>query len=214
MSDKPNGETQRVGVYVDGFNLYFGLKRMSGRRDLWLDLMALSEALLKEGQSLEKVGYFTALVRNDRQAAARQRAYLAALSSQGVQVVLGRFQEQWKRCYACGATWRSYEEKKTDVAIASAMVADVALGRVEGVMIISADSDLCGAVEQLRRVDTLRQSKTRVVTVFPPGKSADGLRQCSDAWFPLGHAVIRRAQLPDLLQARDGAVYHRPPYWN
>ncbi|MEV0592318.1 NYN domain-containing protein [Nonomuraea cavernae] len=214
MGDKPNGEMARVGVYVDGFNLYYGLRLLSRRRDLWLDLGELARNLLRSGQSLEHVTYFTALVRADPLAVARQRAYLAALRCHGTEVVLGRFQEQVKRCRACGATWRSYEEKKTDVAIASAMVADVALGRVDVVMLVSADSDLCAAVERVREIDARRGAKTRVVSVFPPGKSADGLRKCSDAWFPLGAAVVRRSQLPEVVAGRDGARYHRPPHWS
>ncbi|MEU7828073.1 hypothetical protein [Nonomuraea sp. NPDC049129] len=89
----------------------------------------------------------------------------------------GRFQEQLRKCRKCGATWRSYEGKKTDVA----MVADIALKQVDVVMPVSADSDLCGAVEKIREIDGLRGTKTRAVAVFPPGKSADGLRRCSDA---------------------------------
>ncbi|MFI7152382.1 NYN domain-containing protein [Nonomuraea sp. NPDC050022] len=119
-----------------------------------------------------------------------------------------------RRCRQCGATWRSYEEKKTDVAIASAMIADVALEQVDVVMLVSADSDLCAAVEKIREIDTLRGAKTRVVAVFPPGKGADGLRRCSDAWFPLGAAVVRRSQFPDVVSGPGGATYHRPPRWN
>ncbi|MDR8414889.1 NYN domain-containing protein [Nonomuraea sp. 3-1Str] len=214
MGDKPNGDIARVGVYVDGYNLYYGLRTLSRRRDLWLDLGELARNLLRQGQRLQHVTYFTALVRADPDAVARQRAYLAALRGRGTEVVLGRFQEQIKQCRRCGATWRSYEEKKTDVAIASAMVADVALGRVDVVMLVSADSDLCAAVEAVREMDERRGVKTRVVSVFPPGKSADGLRKCSDAWFPLGAAVIRRSQLPDVVRTGDGALYHRPPHWN
>ncbi|HUR06425.1 MAG TPA: NYN domain-containing protein, partial [Nonomuraea sp.] len=211
---KSNRETARVGVYVDGFNLYYGLKHLSGRRDLWLDLGAMARDLLRPGQRLELVTYFTTLVRGAPTSVERQRAYLAALKAHGADVVLGRFQEQLRRCRQCGATWRSYEEKKTDVAIASAMIADVALKQVDVVMLVSADSDLCAAVEKIREIDALRDTKTRVVAVFPPGKSADGLRRCSDAWFPLGAAVVRRSQFPDLVHGRDGAVYHRPPHWN
>ena len=40
----------RVAAYVDGFNLYFGLKDRYARRYLWLDLQALSESLLRKGQ--------------------------------------------------------------------------------------------------------------------------------------------------------------------
>ncbi|MEV0345391.1 NYN domain-containing protein [Nonomuraea sp. NPDC050680] len=214
MGDKSNSETARVGVYVDGFNLYYGLKSLSGRRDLWLDLVKMAQDLLRSGQRLERVMYFTTLVRADPPAVERQRAYLAALKAHGTDVVLGRFQEQLRKCRKCGATWRSYEEKKTDVAIASAMVADVALKQVDVVMLVSADSDLCGAVEKIREIDGFRGTKTRVVAVFPPGKSADGLRRCSDAWFPIGGAIVRRSQFPDVVSGLGDAVYHRPPHWN
>ncbi|MEV0307052.1 NYN domain-containing protein [Nonomuraea fuscirosea] len=214
MRDKPNDGNGRVGVYVDGFNLYYGLRQLSGRRDLWLDLAGLARELLRDGQSLEVVCYFTTIVRGDRQAAARQRVYLAAVQSQGVDVVLGRFQERRNRCHSCGLSWRSYEEKKTDVAIASAMVADTALDRVDMVMLISADTDLCGAVETIRTIDDGRGTKTRVVSVFPPGKGANELRRCSDAWFPLGQAMVRKCQFPDTLTGPGGDVYRRPAYWN
>ncbi|GAB2930605.1 NYN domain-containing protein [Nonomuraea fastidiosa] len=214
MRDKPNGTGGRVGVYIDGFNLYYGLKRLSRRRDLWLDLAGLAGDLLRDGQSLQRICYFTAIVRNDRQAAARQRVYLAAVRSRGVEVVLGRFQERPIQCRECGWIWRSYEEKKTDAAIASFMVADAALDLVDVVLLISADTDLCAPIEKIRAIDDLRGSKTRIVSVFPPGKGADGLRRCSDAWLPLGQALIRRWQLPDVLRGPDGAEYRRPAYWN
>ena len=62
----------RVAAYVNGFNLYFGLKAMRGRKYLWLDLQALAVSLLRPGQTLERVSYFTARVRNDPQGARRQ----------------------------------------------------------------------------------------------------------------------------------------------
>ena len=39
----------RGAVYVDGFNLYFGLKAKHGRKYLWLDLHALAVSLLHPG---------------------------------------------------------------------------------------------------------------------------------------------------------------------
>jgi hypothetical protein len=38
---------QRVTAYVDGFNLYFGLKDSSFKRYYWLDVSALAQSLLK-----------------------------------------------------------------------------------------------------------------------------------------------------------------------
>ncbi|MFI7035084.1 NYN domain-containing protein [Microbispora rosea] len=214
MRDNPVPHVLRVGVYVDGFNLYYGLRSLRGRRYLWLDLHALACRLLRSGQTLTAVRYFTAPIRGDARALARQQTYQAALESLGVEVVLGRFQEQRASCRACGVSWRTYEEKQSDVALAAAMVGDVALDRVDVVLLLSADSDLCAAIEAVRQVDARRGGKTRVVTVFPPGRRSDGLRLASDAWFPLGEALIRQAQLPDLVPGRDGARYHRPVHWS
>jgi hypothetical protein len=43
--------TERVAAYIDGFNLYFGI-REKGRRHLWLDLERLVHSLLKPHQQL------------------------------------------------------------------------------------------------------------------------------------------------------------------
>nr|BFE81400.1 hypothetical protein GCM10020093_040010 [Planobispora longispora] len=168
VRDKLNDEPARVGVDIDGYNLYYALRRLKGRRYLWLDLVALATRLLKEDQILRTLYYFTAPVRHDSAALVRQRGYLAALECGGdVKVVLGRFQEQRVGCRGCGAEWRTYEEKQTDVAIATAMVADVALDRVDAVLLISADSDLCAGIHTIREIDAHRGTKTRIVAVFP-----------------------------------------------
>lgn len=58
-------------VYVDGFNLYHGLKDQFGRRMLWLDLVARSNRL-RPRSSLMRVRSFTAPVLGDPPAASRQ----------------------------------------------------------------------------------------------------------------------------------------------
>jgi hypothetical protein len=42
---------ERVITYIDGFNLYFGLKSNGWDRFLWLNLRALSQNLLKPHQT-------------------------------------------------------------------------------------------------------------------------------------------------------------------
>ncbi|MEV4574219.1 NYN domain-containing protein [Nonomuraea jabiensis] len=214
MSDKSNPGTERVGVYVDGFNLYYGLRELGRRRHLWLDLRAMATRLLRPHQSLVGVSYFTAAIRNDPPAVARQETYLAATATLGVQVVLGRYQQQSVQCRSCGATRRIYAEKQSDVALGAAMVADVATHQVDAVMLVSADSDLCAAIHAIRRLNDELGTKTRVITVFPPRRRSESLQRVSDAWFPLGDAVIRQSQLPGVVQAPDGCVYHRPQHWN
>lgn len=58
-------QVNEVAVYIDGFNLYNGLKDKHGRKYLWLDLESLARRLLRQDQQLALVRYFTAPVRND-----------------------------------------------------------------------------------------------------------------------------------------------------
>ena len=74
----------RVVVYVDGFNLYYGLKSRKWRRYYWLDLRRLAERLLRPGQQLETVHYFTTRVADEPHnpgKATRQNSYLEALET-------------------------------------------------------------------------------------------------------------------------------------
>ena len=53
---------ERVAVYIDGFNLYYGMRSKGWQRYYWLDLRSLSSRFLRPYQKLETVRYFTAKV--------------------------------------------------------------------------------------------------------------------------------------------------------
>lgn len=83
----------RVGVYVDGFNLYFGARSICGRGTRgwrWLDLRALGHGLLtpswvRSGACIDRVVYCTARVSGieDRTSPADQDVYLRAPQHHG-----------------------------------------------------------------------------------------------------------------------------------
>jgi NYN domain len=103
--------------------------------------------LLKPGQTLAGVKYFTASVRNDPAALARQNAYLGALgAATSVTAFRDRFQQKQTTYRSCGASRTTYEEKETDVNIAVILVEDAALGYYDTASVVSADSDQCPAV--------------------------------------------------------------------
>ena len=56
---------ERVTVYIDGFNLYYGLRAKNWQRYYWLDVRRLSEHLLRPNQLLVGVHYFTTKVFRD-----------------------------------------------------------------------------------------------------------------------------------------------------
>lgn len=201
--------TERVAAYVDGFNLYFGV-RAEGRHHLWLDLEALTRSLLRPNQGLRTVRYFTARVRNDPPAEQRQQTYLNALAAHSsvVDIRQGRFQQKSKTCHSCSASWHEYEEKESDVSLAVSLLEDGVSDLYDTAMVISADSDMSPAIRAVKRL----RPKVRIIAAFPPNRRSFALRELCDAAIPIGMAKIRQSQLPESVEL-DGQRYTRPAHW-
>jgi uncharacterized LabA/DUF88 family protein len=83
----------RVGVYVDGYNLYYGARSCCGRSSQgwrWLDVRGVVESVIRtqgawSGATIERVVYCTARVDavTNPSAAADQDVYLKALAKSG-----------------------------------------------------------------------------------------------------------------------------------
>jgi uncharacterized LabA/DUF88 family protein len=200
---------EKVAAYIDGFNLYHGI-RQGGRRHLWLDLEGLVQSLLKPHQQLVAVRYFTAPVRDDPPATARQQLYWNALELHGslLQIRMGRFQRKSRRCFSCGTTWREYEEKESDVALGAAIVADGARGLFDTAMIVSADGDMVSAIRELKSLIP----GIRAVAAFPPNRDSNELRKACDAYTQIGEDKVRQAQLPETVIVGSHAIT-RPDHW-
>nr|MBX2877689.1 NYN domain-containing protein [Saprospiraceae bacterium] len=114
---------ERVIVYIDGFNLYFGMtSKFKGIK--WLNVRSLAESLLKPHQALCSVKYFTSRVSNDPPKEHRQSKYLDAIKRTETQIIYGHYKSKPKSCFSCGHTWQNNEEKMTDVNIAVHMLVD------------------------------------------------------------------------------------------
>jgi uncharacterized LabA/DUF88 family protein len=171
----------------------------------------LITSLLRRDQVLVGIDYFTARVRQQPDSEVRQATYLDALDAHcnHLTIVEGRFQEKTRYCRACRVEMTLYEEKETDVSIASALIEDAVNDVFDAAMLVSADSDLCPAV---RAVHRLRPDK-RIFAAFPPRRRSDDLRKALDgAVFTIGDAKFRNALLPDVVEA-GGVLLRRPSYW-
>ncbi len=204
---------QRVITYIDGFNLYYGMKSKGWQRFYWLNVAALSSRLLKPGQTLEAVKYFTAHVSSpayDRDKSKRQCAYLDALATlPDVQMFFGHYLQKPVTCRQCGARWTLNEEKMTDVNIAVELLTDAYADAFDVAIIISADSDLAPPIEAVRR--TFPQKV--VVVVFPPARVSRRLAQATKLNFTLSRANLKKSQLPDTLATAKGVTLQRPSSW-
>ncbi len=204
---------QRVTVYIDGLNLYYGLKSKGWRRYYWLDLWRLAVNLLRPCQSLVAVRYFTARVSSqadDPDKPVRQNAYLEALVTlPDLHIHYGHHLPKSITCLNCGTTRTTYEEKMTDVNIAVELLGDAQDDAFDTAIIISADSDLTGPVSAVRR----RYPKKRVIVALPPNRSSFRLREAATASLTIGRKVLKDSQLPDRVAKADGHILTRPPSW-
>ena len=146
----------RVITYIDGFNLYFGLKASGSRRFYWLDIHQLSQRLLKPNQTLQAVKYFTSRISastRDPGKDRRQSAYLEAIATLPLtSCYFGHYLEKDAQCPFCKRTWKRPEEKMTDVNIAVEMLTDAQQDLFDVAVLLSADSDLAGPVERIRKL--------------------------------------------------------------
>ncbi len=94
---------ERVIAYVDGFNLYFGLKEAGWKRYYWVDIKKLVTRLLKENQQLIVTKYFTAQISGPTDKQKRQSIFLEALSTlTDFKIYYGHYLSSTITCNKCG----------------------------------------------------------------------------------------------------------------
>jgi hypothetical protein len=121
----PTPVRRRSVIYIDGFNLYYGVLR-SAPSQKWLDLEKFCR-LLRPHDEIRRIRYFSAPIVGPTKP--NQDAYLKALSSTPlVNIILGKFKEKTMTCRVLPCNWmgdkkfKAREEKRTDVAIATYMM--------------------------------------------------------------------------------------------
>jgi uncharacterized LabA/DUF88 family protein len=201
---------QRVIVYVDGFNLYFGLRDSHYKRFYWLNIQSLAQNLLKENQQLIVTKYFTARISGPSDKRERQTTFLEALATlPDFKIYYGHYLSKDITCRNCRQSWQGFEEKMTDVNIATEMLVDAFENRFDTALLISADSDL---VTPINRIKTLFPRK-RVIVFFPPHRFSAHLKAAADVQLSLGHGLLAKSQFPDEVKKPDGYILRKPKEW-
>ena len=201
---------ERVIVYIDGFNLYFGLKEKAWAKYYWLDLPKLAAQLLSPGQRLVTTKYFTSKISNPAAKRKRQQTYLGALGTlQDFEIHYGRYQTFVQTCIRCGHRHLDSNEKRTDVNIATHMLVDAFQGAFDVAILVSADSDLTAPVAEIGRLFPSRLVKV----AFPPGRFSLELQSIARVSFQIFEGKLRKSLLPDRIPLPSGYVLQRPLEW-
>lgn len=242
----------RVGVYVDGFNLYYGARGLCGRSTTgwrWLDLRALAADLVRthsgwEAPSAMRVVYCTARIggRGNAGGAHDQDTYLRALQAANSidALALGTYvarvataplatpdrhgrpiltHPRWPLMVRSGedadepdatfmASVARREEKGSDVNVASHLLLDTLVGKIDAAVVISNDSDLELPIREVRSrlpVGTVNPTKG-----FPAGRLNGAPEEGAGGhwWHQLSAPELMAAQLPHQV-----GRLHRPVGW-
>jgi hypothetical protein len=206
-----------TNVYIDGFNLYYGLLR--GTPYKWLDLEVLCQNMLP-GHEINRIRYCTAQVvarPGEPDTVSRQQAYLRALATLPmVSIHHGHFLTKVVRmpvAYPVPGGPRTVEvikteEKGSDVNLATHLLADAFRADAEGFVVISNDSDL---MAPLRLV---RHELGKVVGLLnPQPQQSRALLRCKPTFVKqLRRGVASVSQLPNKVQDQHGLIV-RPSAW-
>lgn len=202
---------ERVIAYIDGFNLYFGLKSKGWKRYYWLNQKAMVQNLLNPHQELSFTKYFTSRISYPPDKVKRQGDYLEALMTlSDFHIYYGKYQMNKQECGRCGNIQFVPNEKMTDVNIAVEILKDAYQNKFDTALLVSADSDLSAPVQA---INELFPSK-RILIAFPPNRSSFILTKLASAFMNIGRRTFAKSKFPDEVTKKDGFILRRPPEWN
>ena len=207
-------DKKRVIVYVDGYNFYYGLKHggSTWKRLYWLDIVKFFERMMLPDQELVEVNYYSACPLDDQQAADNQDVLFSANKlNPKFKLHLGRYKKKKFKCQNCGYKIKTYEEKESDVRVATGMLVDMFAKRCDITIVVSADSDMIPSVEIIKSFNP-----THPVHAFiPPNQKSFALVSKCDTivWLSRYKARFVQSMLPDEVLLENGYVLRRPENW-
>ena len=226
-------------IYVDGFNLYYRLKNTKYK---WLDLKALIESFSFEDCKISKIRYFTAkVIPNDSNPGVRQRqdVYLRALRTiPEIEIHLGSFKKRTVKgkLLAEGNPLHEqivkiskFEEKRSDVNIATFMLVDCFQNECDVPILLSNDSDLSEPLKYIKTILKLpvglitpaaplapghctKLLNTSVGLITPTNPFMKGLRQYSSFKREISDEQLKNSQFPSKLKDNQGE-FSCPKEW-
>jgi uncharacterized LabA/DUF88 family protein len=207
------GENIKTIVFIDGYNLYYGLLRRTKLK--WLDVVSLFEKhVLDKNADLIEVRYYTAPVlgrmSDDPRSTQRQRQYLQALKityPNFLKIIEGKIvaSKPYRRLVKPMPGFPELEvvqvfnftEKKTDVNLASDLIRGAWKGLYEQAIICSNDSDLEGALASVKEDHPcIRIGVVAPIALNSPRYISGDLIKHADWKKILTVAQISQSQLP------------------
>jgi uncharacterized LabA/DUF88 family protein len=220
----------KTSVYIDGFNFYYGCFRLgrSGSSrcspaDKWLNLRLLADQLALPEGTVHQVHYFTAHIHRSRRDPGqnlRQETYLRALRTveslfihfgshipverKGMIIdpdpaALGIWEDQL-------VTIGTFEEKGSDVNLATRLLDDSWEGMIDRAIVVSNDTDLIAPIQSARK-------RIRVSVVSPQPSVAKHLKRAAETATILDTRILTDCRFPIPVIDAQGKHIYPPRTW-
>ena len=218
-------EVKRIGIYIDGNNLFYGaLKCQERRKYRWLNPERLVREVcdnyfMKNKAHIKFIKFYTARVSNrsgNMDAPRNQQLYFNALKTiKNLEIILGNFQVHEKILPVSPLELRkngkprvqkvlNTEEKGSDVNLGVHLVYDACTDKFDVAIVITNDTDL---TEPIRIVAD--QLNKQVINLCPHRNVAFSLKKIKNVkHYVIGTNHLAKSQFPDSV---DGII--RPCHW-
>lgn len=202
---------QRIIVYVDGFNFYYGIRQSKQKKHYWLDMVQYFESFIRPHQELIKLKYFSATPSDQGKYDRQDLFFTANKLNPKFALYLGKYMPKNRKCKKCGEIHKTFEEKETDVKIATNMIADVVNDRCDISILVSADSDLIPPIDFIKEYKPTH----KILVYFPPHRFSNDLESLATATKKLQGTtnILDACMLPENITLPNGYVISRPTKW-
>ena len=208
----------KIVAFIDGFNLYHALDDNFGTgtkpygKYKWLNYWELAECFTRPEDRLVGVYYFTAFCPWSTSKRRRHKKLVKVQKDRGVLVVRGYFRKRDRKCKATGGCHKGYidfEEKRTDVNIATMMLTLAFQGKYDKALLITADSDLRPAIEAIRALFP----HITIINVVPIKRSGKALRNVVHHQLEMKVKHLKASRLPGTVALNGGTKVSCPQKW-
>ena len=204
-------------VYIDGLNLYYSLKRVHAHK--WLDLKNLTTVYLPPAHyQIKAIKYFTSRVHNtseDPRKANRQDIYFRALRTiPKLKIICGNLkkrQVKGRACYYKEGKYREgtklvtiskWEEKESDVNMATYIVGPAYKYDYDLAVLISNDTDLITPLQYVKK-----ELKKKVGVISPRRKIHNLLIGATHFQKRITPKALRQSLFPEKMKDQTGSFF-------
>jgi uncharacterized LabA/DUF88 family protein len=137
------------------------------------------------------------------------RTMIQCLESTGVTTLMNKFKRKDVFCKICGKTFDKYEEKQTDVMIATTLFEQLHTDSCDTIVLVTGDSDLIPAVKTGKKLFPQK----KIVFAFPSSMTSKELKSLVSGSFTLNPNEYLKYQFPDPVVLSDGTLMQKPVKW-